>query len=120
MKDERGCSMRRVFLTLLMPTLMTACRLSVTLLPAPFPVRAQSSYAFKQAAPWVATNGVNAVGYADFNGDGIYDYVTGSVSGSTGTVPITMFLGDSDGSFSSSNSLLPNPVPGVVHARKIV
>jgi hypothetical protein len=107
----------------------TTCRLGV--LPAeaayrepkPFvTVGTQSSYEFKQAAPWVhygTATGVNAVGFADFNGDGNYDYVLGLSSNSTSSVPLQMYLGNSSGNFSQATSLLAGS-PATVHARKVI
>jgi hypothetical protein len=80
----------------------------------------RSSYDYKRTAPWVVTGGVNSTGYADFNGDGLTDYVRAFISGNTNTVPIKMFLQNSQSEYVEDASLLPNPVPGTVHPRKIV
>ena len=88
--------------------------------PAPLAVGKHSSYEFKQSAPWVSYDyGQIAIGYADWNQDGKYDYVHGTVSGTTNTAPIQMLMGDGFGRFGADTTLLPVPVPGVVHARKI-
>ncbi len=61
-----------------------------------------------------------AVGYCDFNNDGREDLLMAWVSGSLEKMPIEMFLQDSTGNMVRNDSLLPIPIPGTVHARKII
>jgi hypothetical protein len=84
-----------------------------TLLPA-------SSYEASSSALYTNTDGTLAVGYADFNRDGREDLLMAYVSGTTETTPIRMFLQNTWGKLIEDDSLLPSPVPGTVHARKIV
>jgi hypothetical protein len=86
--------------------------------PPPLPV-ARTSYENSISDTYVETGNTLGVGYADFNSDGYEDLLMASLSGTTGTTPIRMFLGYYTGEFIGNNSLLPSPIPGTVHARKI-
>jgi hypothetical protein len=85
--------------------------------PNPVP---NSSYEASNTSLYVDTNRILAVGYADFNRDGRENLLAAYVSGTAETTPIKMFLQNSRGELFEDDSLLPSPVPGTVHARKIV
>jgi hypothetical protein len=87
------------------------------LTPRPAPI---SSYEASNTSLYTRTNGILAVGYADFNSDGREDLLMAYVSGTTETTPIKLFLQNPMGKLVEDDSLLPLPVPGTVHARKIV
>jgi hypothetical protein len=85
----------------------------------PLPV-SSSSYEASITSLHIETGGTLAVGYADFNQDGLEDVFAAYISGTTGTVPVKLFLQDSRGDFIEDTSFLPEPLPGTVHARKAV
>jgi len=90
---------------------------STTLEPLPVP---SSSYEASITSLYVETGWSLAVGYADFNQDGLEDVFVADVSGTTGTVPIKLYLQDSKGHYNENATLLPDPPPGTIHARKAV
>ncbi|HZS18894.1 MAG TPA: VCBS repeat-containing protein [Candidatus Udaeobacter sp.] len=62
-----------------------------------------------------------AVGYGDFNGDGISDVVFGPISGTTTGLPIIIALGQPGGSYvDGTTQVIPGEVPAPVHPRKAV
>src|SRR5262249_1706867 len=79
-----------------------------------------TSYEASITSNYIDLNNQNAYAFADFNGDGRQDLLMAYISGNTGTVPIKMFLQSADGKFIEDESLLPSPVPGTIHARKII
>jgi hypothetical protein len=92
---------------------------AVTAASTPIPVP-NSSYESSITSIYVDTGGNTAVGYADFNQDGLEDILVAYVSMTTEKTPIKMFIQNPDGSFDEEVSLLPDPLPGTVHARKII
>ena len=93
--------------------------------PAPNPnIDATSSYTSSKTNVWVSRNavvptGTNAIGYGDFDGDGITDVVAAYVSGGTQAVPIHILKGLGNGKYRDATSeIIAGPIPGTVHARK--
>ena len=92
---------------------------AVTAASTPIPVP-NSSYESSITSIYVDTGGNLAVGYADFNQDGLEDMLAAYISGGIRKSPIKMVLQNPSGSFDDEVSLLPDPLPGTVHARKII
>lgn len=78
------------------------------------------SYEASKTSLYYDTGRTWAVGYADFNRDGLEDVLMGYVSQTTEATPIRMFLQNPNGELTEDNSLLPIMVPGTIHARKVV
>jgi FG-GAP-like repeat len=63
----------------------------------------------------------NAVGYGDFNSDGIPDVVFAPISGSPTGLPMIIALGQPGGSYiDGTTQVVPGEVPAPIHPRKII
>ncbi|MFZ6027114.1 MAG: FG-GAP repeat domain-containing protein [Chloroflexota bacterium] len=78
-----------------------------------------TSYEASKTSLYYDTGRTWAVGYADFNRDGLEDVLMGYVSRTGEATPIKMFLQQPGGELIEDSSLLPPVVPGTIHARKV-
>jgi len=86
------------------------------------------SYELQKTCLYISQDGVRgpdmegfvaAIAYADFNGDGYEDVFMSAGDGSENPYPVEMYVNDGfDTSFSLSNNLFVNGVPGSIHPRK--
>jgi hypothetical protein len=69
----------------------------------------------------IANWSASAIGYGDFNGDGITDIVVAPSSETRNPIPIHIFKGLGGGRYQEATSeIIAGPVPSTIHARKAI